>query len=83
MDVSEVEDLRPFLAAGKVSLIDCLMERVRMGSGGLLSFRDFFRHYRQEKNIKTVPDDETFARFKQIMDRISTRFFKKPLESDS
>ena len=83
MDVSEVEALKPFLAAGKVSLIDCLMERVRMGSGGLLSFRDFFRHYRQEKNIETVPDDETFARFKQIMDRISMRFFKKPLEPES
>jgi hypothetical protein len=83
MDVSEVEALRPFLAEGKVSLIDCLMERVRMGSGGLLSFRDFFRHYRQEKNIETVPDDETFARFKQIMDRISMRFFKKPLEPES
>jgi hypothetical protein len=83
MDVSEVETLKPFLAAGTVSLIDCLMERVRMGSGGLLSFRDFFRHYRQIKDIKTVPDDETFAHFKEIMDRISLRFFNKPLGAES
>jgi hypothetical protein len=83
MDVSDVEFLRPFLAATKVSLVDCLMERVRMGSGGFLSFRDFFRQYRQERNIKTLPDDETFEHFKRIMDRISLRFFNKPLESRS
>jgi hypothetical protein len=79
MDVSEVEFLKPYLAGQKVYLIDCLMERVRMGHGGFLSFRDFFRRYRQERNIKNVFDDETFARFKQIMNRISLRFFKKPL----
>jgi hypothetical protein len=83
MDVSEVEFLKPYLAGQNVSLIDCLMERVRMGHGGFLSFRDFFRRYRQERNIKTVPDDETFAHFKQIMDRISLRFFKRPLEPES
>jgi len=56
---------------------------VRMGGGGFLSFRDFFGRYRQERNIRTVPDDATFAHFRQIMDRLSLRFFKKPLESQS
>jgi hypothetical protein len=83
MDVSEVEFLRPYLVGRKVSLIDCLMERVRIGHGGFLSFRDFFRRYRQERNIKTVSDDETFAHFRKVMDRISLRFFDKPLQPES
>ena len=49
---------------------------------GFLSFRDFFRRYRQERNI-TPPDDETFVHFRQIMNRISLCFFKKPLEPES
>jgi hypothetical protein len=42
-----------------------LLARDEDGSmnGGFLSFRGFFRSYRQERNIKTVPDDETFAHF--------------------
>jgi hypothetical protein len=80
LDVSEVETLRPFLASGKLSLTDCLMERVKIGTNGFLSFRDFFRGYLSERGITFVRDDETLARFTEIMNRISLRFFKKPLE---
>jgi hypothetical protein len=82
LDVSEVEMLKPFLIAGKVSLLDCLMERVRMGGSGFLSFRDFFGQYLQDRKIGSVPDEETMARFRQIMDRISERFFGRPLEPE-
>jgi hypothetical protein len=78
LDISDVETLKPFLAAGKISLTDCLMERARMGAG-VLSFRDFFRRYLQDRDIGWVSDDETMARFEQIMDRLSVRFFGKPL----
>jgi hypothetical protein len=82
LDVSEVETLKPFLAAGMVSLVACFMERVRMGGVGLLSFRDFFRQYLQDRKIAFVRDEETLVRFRQIMDRISMRFFGKPLEPE-
>ncbi|MGC1619592.1 MAG: hypothetical protein WA765_13970 [Candidatus Acidiferrum sp.] len=78
LDVSDIETLKPFLAAEKISLTDCLMERARMGTG-VLSFRDFFRQYLQDRNIGWVLDDETMARFEKIMDRLALRFFKKPL----
>ncbi len=81
IDISDVEILKPFLVKGKFSLTECLMERARMGGVGLLSFRDFFRQYLHDKNVGWVSDDETMARFEQIMDRISRRFFKKPLEA--
>jgi hypothetical protein len=80
LDVSEVETIRPFLASGKLSLADCLMERIKIGTNGFLSFRDFFRGYLSERGITFVRDDETLARFTEIMNRISLRFFKKPLE---
>jgi hypothetical protein len=82
LDVSDIETLKAFVAAAKVSIVDCLMERVRMGSSGFLSFRDFFRQYLQDRRIGWVPDDETLVRFRQIMDRISNRFFGKPLEAE-
>ena len=79
LDVSDVEAVRPFLTAG-VSFADCLLERANLGSG-VLSFRDFFEHYRTSRNISFVPDNETMDRFTQIMDRLSIRFFKKPLQA--
>ncbi|MGB7284507.1 MAG: hypothetical protein WBE13_19740 [Candidatus Acidiferrum sp.] len=81
MDISDIEILRPFLLVRKISLTQCLLERARMDGVGLRSFRDFFRQYLRHKNVGWVFDDETMARFEQIMDRISRRFFKKPLEA--
>jgi len=43
LDVFEVATLKPSLVQNKVSFIDCLMERVRAGGSGSLSFRDFLR----------------------------------------
>src|SRR5215469_14542559 len=80
LDVSDFETLRPFLVAGEISFCDFLRERARLGSG-VLSFRDFFQFYRDSRNVRWVPDDNTMHRFTQIMDRLSIRFFKKPLEA--
>jgi hypothetical protein len=80
LDVSDLEALRPFLAAGEISFGDCLRDRVRLGSG-VLSFRDFFQVYRTSRNVRWVQDDNTMHRFTEIMDRLSIRFFKKPLEA--
>jgi hypothetical protein len=80
LDVSELESLKPYVTGKKLSMIGCLMERVRIGANGFLSFRDFFREYLRERGIERVTDDETFTRFRAIMNRISLRFFKKPFE---
>jgi hypothetical protein len=80
LDVSEIEALKPYVSKKKVSFVDCIMERVRMGASGFLSFRDFFPDYLQKRGIERIADDETIARFRAIMNRISLRFFKKPFE---
>jgi hypothetical protein len=80
LDVSEIETIKPYVLKKKVSFIDCLMERVRMGGSGSLSLRDFFPEYLGKRGVEPVRDDETFARYLRIMNRISLRFFKKPFE---
>ena len=80
LDVSELESLKPYVTGKKLSMVDCLMERVRIGANGFLSFRDFFREYLRQKGIEQVTDEETFTRFRAIMNRISLRFFKKSFE---
>ena len=78
LDVSEIENLKPYLSSGKISFVDCIMERIRMGGTRFLSFSDFLRGYRSERNIAPMKDSEMSARFRQIMNRISERFFGKP-----
>ncbi len=80
LDVSELESLKPYVIAKKLSVVECPMERVHIGMNGFLSFRDFFRDYLLQRGIDRVTDDETFARFRAVMNRVSLRFFKKPFE---
>ena len=49
LDVSEVENLKPYLSSGKISFIDCIMKRIGTGSSGFLSFGDFLRGYVSER----------------------------------
>jgi hypothetical protein len=81
LDISEFETLKPYLTSGKISFIDCLMERVKIGSIRILSFRDYFREYLQRHNIPLIRDEELVLRFREIMNRISLRFFKKTFEA--
>jgi hypothetical protein len=78
LDVSEVENLKPYVMSGKISFIDCIMERIRMGRGGFLSFGDFLRGYVDQRKIMRMKDVETQERFRLIMNRTSERFFNKP-----
>ena len=80
LDVSELESLKPYVTGKRLSMVECLMERVRIGTNGFLSFRDFFREYLLQRGIERVTDDETLTRFRAIMNRISLRFFNKPFE---
>lgn len=80
LDVSELESLKPYLQQGRVSLVECLMARVRMGESRFLSFRDFLHQHLAEKGIARVKDPEMIARFRSLMDRISRRLFNRPFE---
>ena len=80
LDVSEVEALKPYLEKKRVLLVECLMGRIGKGAFGFLSFRDFLREYLEQRGIERVNDEEMIARFHQIMERISQRFFKKPFK---
>jgi hypothetical protein len=82
LDISEIESLGPYLLSGKISFIDCIMERVRIGATGFLSFGDFLREYINQKKIERVKDTGTLERFRAIMKRSSERFFKKPFTQD-
>ena len=79
-EVSEVETLKPYLEKKRISLVECFMARIANGSPGFLSFRDFLREYPKNKRIEFLNDEEMIARFRQIANRISLRFFKKPFE---
>ena len=80
LDVSEVEEIRPYLASGKVSFVDCLLRRLQFGSSATLSFGDFFREYRASAGVDHMVDEDTRLHFEQVMNRISQRFFKKPFD---
>jgi hypothetical protein len=80
VDVSEIEHLKPYLLTGRISFIECIMERVRLGSSRLLSFGDFFRQFRKDRGIERIPDQEMLKQFRSIMHRISERFFNLPFD---
>ena len=80
LGVSDIEALAPYLLTRQVTLVDCLMERSRLGGARFLSFRDFFRIYLHDRDIAMVRDEAVFERFRQIVDRVSRRFFNHPFE---
>ncbi len=80
LGVSDIEALAPYLVSRRVSFVDCLMERSRLGGARFLSFRDFFRGYLHDRDIAIARDEAVFERFRQIVDRVSRRFFNHPFE---
>jgi hypothetical protein len=78
-----VANRRQHRSNGSVSFIDCLMERVKIGASSILSFRDYFREYLQKHSIPPARDEELDLRFREIINRISLRFFKKPFEASN
>jgi hypothetical protein len=82
LDISEIESLGPYLLSGKISFIDCIMERVQLGGTRFLSFGDFLREYIYKRKIERLRDTGADERYRLIMNRISERFFKKPFTPD-
>ena len=80
LDVDKLME-NPGLACINVNTVFPEHQRISSQSfGKWKSFRDFFREYLLQRGIAHVRDDETFTRFRAIMNRISVRFFKKPFE---
>jgi hypothetical protein len=78
LDVYELEILLDYVSDRKVLFVDCLKERARLGSRMFLSFHDFFRTYRSERDIPRVRNSLAVSQYRAIMDRVCHRFFKRP-----
>lgn len=79
LSVGDVEMLRPYLKSAKMSFRECMMARVRLGGMRHISFHDFFREFLGSKSVAPMWDEDTKKRFREVMNRVSTRFFDKPL----
>lgn len=75
LDVEDVQALRPYVSSGKIIFTDCIIEKARLGDESWLDFREFFERYLKERQIERMSDRDLDERFKQIMDRVSHRFF--------
>jgi hypothetical protein len=80
IDISEIEGIKPHLAGGTIHFAECVMERVKLGGSGFLSFGDFMRAYMASNGVAPANDPITIKRFRSIMNRTSERFFNKPFE---
>jgi hypothetical protein len=78
LSVGDVEMLRPYLNSGKVSFRECMMGRVGLGVTKHISFHDFLHDFLTSKSVGPIWDEDAKGRFRQVMDRVSRRFFTKP-----
>jgi len=78
LNVGDVEMLRPYLKSGKLSFRECMMERVSLGGMKHIAFHDFFRDFLTHKSVGPMSDEDARKRFRQVIDRVSRRFFNKP-----
>jgi hypothetical protein len=81
LDIAEVEMLKLYITSGAVTFTDCLMSRIKLGASQVLSFRDFFNGYVQERRVVRPKDQQSMPRYLGIMERISQRFFHKPFDA--
>lgn len=79
--VGDVEMVRPYLKSGKMSFCECMRARASLGGMKHISFHDFFREFLSERSVGPMGDDDAKKRFRQVMDRVSQRFFNKPFTS--
>jgi hypothetical protein len=81
LSVGDVETLRPYLKNSKISFRECMMERISIGFMKHISFHDFFRDFLTSKAVGPMWDEDARKRFRQVMDRVSRRFFNKSFAS--
>lgn len=77
LSVGDVESVRPYLRSGKISFRECMMGRVSLGGMKHIAFHDFFRDFLTSKSVGPMWDEDAKRRFRQVMDRVSLRFFNK------
>jgi hypothetical protein len=77
-----VEALRVCASNAAFDISDCFLERSRHGDV-VLDFHDFLIAYAQKNGISLKSDPEMDKRFEVIFDRISERFFGRPLAANS
>jgi len=81
LSVGDIETLRPYLKSSKISFRECMMERINLGLMKHISFHDFFHDFLTSKAVGPMWDEDARKRFRQVMDRVSRRFFNKSFAS--
>ena len=78
MDAYDVEALKACNSRGNFSLADCLFSRTFHGDV-VLDFHAFLIEYAEENGLSLKADEQTNASFAKIIDRVSERFFERPI----
>ncbi len=82
MDAYDVEALRVCNSNSAFDLLNCIFERSRLGDQ-VYDFHDFLIDYAKQSGISLKSDQVMDAKIKAIFDRISDRFFHRPLSGDT
>jgi hypothetical protein len=80
LHVEDVENLHTYIKAGDFSLGECLPQAGKKGDPGpgrLFAFADLLRLFLQEKKIDRVPPNDFDRKCREVLDRLSLRFFNK------
>jgi hypothetical protein len=80
LHVEDVENLHTYIKAGDFSLGECLLQAGKKGDPGpgrLFAFADLLRLFLQEKKIDRVPPNDFDRKCREVLDRLSLRFFNK------
>lgn len=84
LHVEDVEKLRSYNQAVKLSLAECLLFASKMGDPGpeqrIFAFADTLRDLLMKKGMDKVPRDELDLQFTEIINRLSLRLFNRKFE---
>jgi hypothetical protein len=82
MDAYDIEALRACNSNPTFNLLDCIFERSRLGDQ-VYDFHDFLIDYAHKRQVSLKSDPAMDERFRAIFDRVSQRFFHRPLLEDA
>jgi hypothetical protein len=82
MDAYDVEALRVCNSNSAFDLLECILERSRLGDQ-VYEFHDFLIDYARKNEISLKSDAVMDEKLKAIFDRLSERFFHRPLSENA
>jgi hypothetical protein len=83
LHVEDVEKLSIYVKSRAVSLSECLLAASKLGDprpGRVFSFEGALRGYLSEKGMAKIQPDPLIEKFREVMNRMTMRFFNRPFE---